>query len=84
MKFTAMNKKQHYFFLNWAAYKMKIDEEKMLMVFFILVTELIYVDNHAYWLKNSSQLVWKGFFAIIPLHLYTQYNRDREVCNELL
>lgn len=46
---------------------MKIDEEEMLMVFFILFIELIYVDNHAYWLKEFSTC-FEDFFAIIPLN----------------
>lgn len=68
---------------------MKIDEEEMLMVFFILFIELIYVDDHAYWLKEFSTCL-EDFFAIIPLNfgwcyiIHTHYIRDREVWNKLL
>lgn len=39
----------------------------------ILFIELIYVDNHAYWLKNSSQLVWRGYFCYYTFKFWLMF-----------
>lgn len=68
---------------------MKIDEKNVNGILFI---ELIYVDNHVYWLKNNSRLVWRDYFCyytfkfrLMLCNSYALYQRYiQEVWNKLL